>query len=140
MTYRLLADLVVVAHFGFILFVVLGGLLVIRWPKLMWAHLPAALWGAIVELSGWICPLTPLESRLRILGGGREVTDSFIAHYLLPVIYPQGLTRTVQMRPMDSMAFPQITHSLAGMAMFKKFSRMDFGILFECLLINVFAS
>lgn len=96
MTYRLLADLVVLIHFGFILFVVLGGLLVVRWPKLIWAHLPAALWGAIVELTGWICPLTPLESRLRILGGGREIADSFIAHYLLPVIYPQGLTRTVQ--------------------------------------------
>lgn len=96
MIYRLLADLVVVIHFGFILFVVLGGLLVLPWPKLVWAHLPAALWGAIVELAGWICPLTPLESWLRILGGGRQMADSFIAHYLLPVIYPPGLTRTVQ--------------------------------------------
>ena len=96
MTYRLLADLVVVVHFGFILFVVLGGLLAVRWPKLIWAHLPAALWGAIVELTGWICPLTPLESHLRILGGGRKVADSFIAHYLMPLIYPQGLTRGMQ--------------------------------------------
>ena len=96
MTYRLLADLVVLAHFGFILFVVLGGTLVIRWPKLAWIHLPAVGWGVLVEMTGWICPLTPLENWLRFLGSSRTYADSFIANYLMPVIYPQGLTRSIQ--------------------------------------------
>ena len=96
MIHHFLADMVVLVHFGFILFVVLGGALVIRWPKVMWAHLPAALWGAVVEIAGWICPLTPLENRLRLLSGSRTYEDSFIANYLLPVIYPQGLTRSIQ--------------------------------------------
>ena len=96
MNYRFLADLVVLVHFGFILFVVLGGALVIRWPNLIWAHLPAALWGAVVEMTGWICPLTPLENWLRMLGDSRAYADSFIAHYLMPVVYPHQLTRTVQ--------------------------------------------
>ena len=96
MTYRLLADLVVLVHFGFVLFVVLGGALVIRWPKAAWIHLPAAGWAVLVELSGWICPLTPLENRLRVLAGSQGYADSFIAHYLLPVLYPQQLTRRIQ--------------------------------------------
>lgn len=96
MTYRLLADLVVLAHFGFILFVVLGGALVIRWPRLVWIHLPAAGWGVLVEAAGWICPLTPFENRLRILGSSRAYEDGFIAHYLVPIIYPSGLNRTIQ--------------------------------------------
>lgn len=96
MTYRLLADLVVLIHFGFVLFVVLGGAVVIRWPKFAWIHLPAAGWGVLVEITGWICPLTPLENRLRILGGSRAYADSFIAHYLMPVLYPQQLTRRIQ--------------------------------------------
>jgi len=96
MTYRLLADLVVLAHFGFILFVVLGGALALRWPKISWVHLPAVGWGALVEIAGWICPLTPLENRLRILGSNRPYEDSFIANYLIPILYPQELTRTIQ--------------------------------------------
>ena len=96
MTYRFLADLVVLVHFGFILFVVLAGVLVLRWPKLAWAHLPAVLWAFLVETFGWICPLTPLENQLRLLGDSRAYTDSFIAHYLMPVIYPQALTRRTQ--------------------------------------------
>ena len=96
MTYRLLADLVVLIHFGFVLFVVLGGAVVIRWPKFAWIHLPAAGWGVLVEITGWICPLTPLENRLRILGGSRAYADSFIAHYLMPVLYPQQLTPRIQ--------------------------------------------
>lgn len=96
MTYRLLADLVVGIHFAFVVFVVIGGGLVIRWPKLAWVHLPAAAWGVLVEAAGWICPLTPLENRLRLLGDGRTYADGFIAHYLVPVLYPQNLTRGIQ--------------------------------------------
>ena len=97
MIYRVLADALVVLHLAFILFVVLGGLLVLRWPRLVWAHLPCAVWGALIEFSGWICPLTPLENRWRLRGGQAGYDESFIEHYLLPVIYPPGLTRDAQL-------------------------------------------
>jgi len=89
--YQVLADAVAVAHFLFIAFVVAGGLLVLRWPRVAWLHLPAAAWGAVVELTGWVCPLTPLEDRLRGRGGAPYQGD-FVARYLLPVIYPENLT------------------------------------------------
>jgi len=95
--YRVLADLVVGLHFLFVLFVVLGGLLAIRWPRVAWIHLPAAAWGALIELAGWICPLTPVEKFLRARAGGAEYAGGFIEHYLLPVLYPAGLTRGVQL-------------------------------------------
>ncbi len=88
MPYRLLADLVLLLHFGFLTFVVCGGLLAWRWPRLAWLHLPVLAWGAYVVLAGAICPLTPLESALREAGGGRGFAESFIEHYLVPVIYP----------------------------------------------------
>jgi hypothetical protein len=97
MTYRLLADILVLVHLGFIVFVVLGGLLVLRFPKLAVLHIPTALWGVWIEFTGGICPLTPLENRLRVLGGAAGYPGSFIEHYLLPVIYPLGLTRHVQL-------------------------------------------
>lgn len=93
----ILADAVVALHFGFIAFVVAGGFLVLRWPRLIWWHLPAFLWGAAISFGGWICPLTPLEQWLLTRGGEQAYSGSFIAHYLLPVIYPAGLTRGVQM-------------------------------------------
>ncbi len=96
MPYRLLADLLVLFHAGFVLFVVLGGLLVLRWPRLAWVHLPAAAWGAWVEFSSTVCPLTPLENHLRQLGGEAGYSGGFIAHYLLPVLYPAGLNPWVQ--------------------------------------------
>lgn len=96
MLYRFLADLVVVLHFGFILFVVLGGLLALRWPRAAWFHLPAALWGAGIEFVQGICPLTPLENRFRSLGGEAGYTGGFVEHYLLPVLYPAGLSQNVQ--------------------------------------------
>jgi hypothetical protein len=96
MLYRLLADLVVVFHLGFVGFVVLGGLLALRWPRVFWFHLPAAVWGAIVEFSSAICPLTPLENHLRRLGGEAGYSGGFIAHYIQPVLYPTGLNRPVQ--------------------------------------------
>jgi len=90
------ADAVVVAHFLFIVFVVLGGLLVLRRPRLAWAHLPAAVWGALIEFAGWVCPLTPLEVRLRVAAGEAPYSGGFIAHYLLPLVYPDELTRGMQ--------------------------------------------
>lgn len=94
--YPIFADLVVWIHLAFVVFVVLGGLLVMRWPRLIWVHLPAAMWGVIIELCGWICPLTPLENWLRREGGGENYHSDFVAHYLLPMLYPQGLTRKSQ--------------------------------------------
>jgi hypothetical protein len=96
MACRVLADLVLVAHLAFIAFVVLGGLFVRRrrWTALV--HLPCAVYGAAIELWGWICPLTPLENRLRALGGERGYAGGFIEHYLIPVVYPESLTRRAQ--------------------------------------------
>ncbi len=93
----MLADFVVVLHFLFVLFVVLGGLLVLRWPRVAWLHLPAAIWGAAIELAGGICPLTPLENSLRRQAGGTGYSGGFIEHYILPVLYPSALTRDIQL-------------------------------------------
>lgn len=97
MIYSVLADLVLALHFGFIVFVVLGGLLALRWPRAAFVHLPAAVWGILIELFGWICPLTPIENSLRRAAGEAGFAGGFIEHYLLPVIYPGGLTREVQL-------------------------------------------
>src|SRR4051812_20071826 len=94
---HLLADLVVVVHSAFVLFVVLGGLLALRWPGLAYVHVPAALWGAWIEFTGRICPLTPLENALRARAGEAGYSGGFIEHYIIPVLYPSGLTRTVQL-------------------------------------------
>lgn len=96
MRYRLLADLLVLIHLGFVLFVVLGGLLVLRRPRLAWLHLPAAAWGAFIEAVGWICPLTPLENALRQQAGDAGYAGGFIEHYIIAVLYPPGLTRNIQ--------------------------------------------
>lgn len=97
MLHGVAADLLVVAHLGFVGFVVLGGLAVPRHPRLAWAHLPAVAWGVGIELSGAVCPLTPLEQWLRRQGGAAGYEGDFIAHYLLPVLYPAGLTREAQL-------------------------------------------
>jgi hypothetical protein len=91
------AELIVAVHFAFVVFVVLGGLLALRWPRVAWIHLPAVIWGVLIEFTGWICPLTPLENRLRRAGGEAAYQGDFIAHYILPVLYPDGLTRTDQL-------------------------------------------
>ena len=96
MGFRILADLVVGVHALFVAFVVVGGLLALRWPWVVWLHLPAAVWGALIEFQGWICPLTPLEKSLRAAAGDAGYQGGFIEHYLLPVLYPAGLTRGVQ--------------------------------------------
>jgi len=94
--YRISADLVVVMHLAFVLFAVLGGFLVVRWKPCAWVHAPAFLWAAFIELSGWVCPLTPLENWLRNRGGAMGYRVSFIEHYILPVLYPAALTRQLQ--------------------------------------------
>lgn len=94
--YGILAGAVIVAHFLFIAFVAAGGLLVLRWPSLAWVHLPAVVWGVVVELTGWICPLTPLENYLRQLAGKSSYSGDFIEQYLIPVIYPANLTAVTQ--------------------------------------------
>jgi hypothetical protein len=96
MPYRWLADLVVVVHAAFVAFVVLGGFLVLRWPRLVWAHLPAVAWGVLIEYVGWICPLTPLENALRARGGEAGYAGGFLDRYVLPLLYPVGLTRPTQ--------------------------------------------
>ena len=95
--FGLLADLVVALHVAFILFAALGGLLALRWRWMVWVHLPVVAWAAIVEVTGRICPLTPLENRLREASGGGAYQGDFIAHYLIPVVYPPGLTREIQL-------------------------------------------
>lgn len=97
MLYRWLADLVLLVHLGFVIFVAFGGVLVWRWPRLAWLHLPAVLWGAYVEFSGRLCPLTPLENLLRQAAGQKGYQESFLEHYIFFVLYPEGLTREVQL-------------------------------------------
>jgi len=92
----LAADALVVLHLSFVLFVILGGLLVYRWPRWAWVHVPAFVWGAVIEFNNWICPLTPLEQQLRAAEGEGGYSGGFVEHYLLPLLYPDGLTREIQ--------------------------------------------
>jgi hypothetical protein len=94
--YGILADLVVVVHLGFIVFVFLGALLVLRWPRLVYPHVTAAVWGALVEFKHWPCPLTPLENWLRTRSGADAYGGGFVDHYIVPIVYPPGLTPQIQ--------------------------------------------
>jgi hypothetical protein len=94
--YEILAGTVIVAHFLFIAFVAAGGLLVLCWHRLAWVHVPAVVWGVVVEMTGWICPLTPLENHLHSLGGSSSYSGGFIEQYLVPIIYPASLTAVTQ--------------------------------------------
>ena len=96
MLWQALADLVLLLHFGFIVFVLFGGILSMWWRWIPWIHLPAVFWAAALEFSGWICPLTPLENRLRQWGGESGYAGGFIEQYALAIIYPQGLTQEIQ--------------------------------------------
>ena len=96
MAFRLLADAVVLLHTAFVAFVVLGGFLAWRWRRLVWGHVPCAVWGALIEYEGWICPLTPLEHYFRRRAGLGGYAGGFVEHYVIPVLYPAGLTRPTQ--------------------------------------------
>jgi hypothetical protein len=96
MLYRLAADLLVGGHFSFIVFVLGGGYLAWRWRWVVWLHVPAAAWGALIEFAGWICPLTPWEVALRRHAGEAGYAGGFIEHYLIPIVYPAGLTPATQ--------------------------------------------
>ena len=93
---RRLADGVVLLHAAFVVFVVVGGFLALRWRWLIWVHVPAAIWGVLIEYAGWICPLTPLENALRARAGESAYAGGFIEHYVLRVLYPNGLTPTAE--------------------------------------------
>lgn len=94
--YRLLANAVVTFHALFILFVLFGGFLAWRWRRMAVVHIPCAVWGMLIEFRGWICPLTPLENSLRAKAGQQGYSGGFVEHYLLPALYPSGLTPRVQ--------------------------------------------
>jgi hypothetical protein len=94
--YSALANAVLVLHAAFVVFVLFGGLLALRWRRLPWLHLPSVLWVILIELNGWICPLTPLENRLREAAGAQGYSGGFIEQYLLPLVYPPGLTPGLQ--------------------------------------------
>jgi len=94
--YSILADLLVVVHLAFIIFVVLGAVLVITWRWVIYLHIPAVIWAALVEFEEWICPLTPWENQLRQAGGEAGYTGGFIEHYIIPVMYPENLTQEIQ--------------------------------------------
>lgn len=96
MMWRALADLVLLIHFAFVVFVIVGGFFASRWRWLPWVHLPAVAWAVVLEFSGWICPLTPLENSLRQASGEAGYAGGFLEHYLVPVIYPIGLTPEIQ--------------------------------------------
>lgn len=96
MLVKISADLLVLLHFAFIVFVVLGGFLVLKWGKVALLHIPCALWGAFIEFSGWVCPLTPLEHFLREAAGETAYSGGFIDHYIMPIVYPTGLTQGIQ--------------------------------------------
>jgi hypothetical protein len=97
MAYHLLADLVVVLHLAFIVFAALGGFLALRWRWFPWLHLPVAAWGGFVEITGRICPLTPLENWLRLAAGASEYEGDFVAHYVGAIVYPPRLTPEIQL-------------------------------------------
>ncbi len=96
MLYRVAADALVVVHLAFIMFVAFGAFLVWRWRQLVWIHLPAAAWGILIEFMGWTCPLTPLENHWRHVAGQAGYEGGFVAHYIIPIVYPPALTPAVQ--------------------------------------------
>ena len=96
MVYNVAATAIALLHFAFIAFVFLGGLMVLKWPKLAWVHLPAAAWGILIEFFGWWCPLTKWENHFLREAGRAGYDTGFVAHYIMPVIYPPGLTRGME--------------------------------------------
>ena len=94
--YAVAADIIVIVHFAFVVFVLLGGVLLLWWRRLVWIHLPAVIWGVVIEFSGWICPLTPYENKFRQLAGLEMYDGDFVMRYIMPVLYPEDLTRSLQ--------------------------------------------
>jgi Protein of Unknown function (DUF2784) len=97
MSYQIVASGLVLLHLGFVGFVVAGGLVCLKWHRVIWIHIPAVIWGIAIELTGWICPLTPLENYLRQKAGEQAYTNDFVFHYLMPILYPETLTRKIQL-------------------------------------------
>ena len=97
MVYRALGDLVLLLHLAFIVFVIVGGFFALRWRRAPLVHVPAALWGVFIEVSGGVCPLTPLENFLRRAAGSSGYSGGFMEHYLVPVVYPSALSHPVQL-------------------------------------------
>lgn len=96
MFYNICANMILIVHFAFICFVLFGAFMILKWPWVIYLHFPAFIWGILIEAYGWICPLAPIEQWLRILAGESGFQTGFIEHYLLPIIYPSGLTRSIQ--------------------------------------------
>jgi hypothetical protein len=96
MAWNVAATVTALVHLAFILFVIFGGFLVLRWPRLMWLHVPAAVWGVLIEFFGWWCPLTKWENHFLRMAGRAGYTDGFVSHYLMPLIYPAGMTRGLE--------------------------------------------
>ncbi len=94
--FGLIADAIALLHLTFVIFVVFGVLAVVRWHRIAWLHIPSVLWAAFVEMTGWYCPLTPLEKEYRLLAGETVYSDDFVGNYILPMLYPTGLTREIQ--------------------------------------------
>jgi len=96
MLYRLCADVLVVIHLSFVVFAIFGGIMLIRWRRAVWLHIPAVVVAVLAEFAGWICPLTYIENWLRIKGGQAGYSGGFVEHYIVPILYPPGLTRGIQ--------------------------------------------
>lgn len=96
MFYLIAANLLVILHLGFVCFLILGGFLVLKWKRTLYLHIPAAVWGALIEFQGWMCPLTSLEQQLRKMGYQSGYSEGFIEHYILPLLYPSFLTSDIQ--------------------------------------------
>lgn len=118
MIYRALADLVLVAHLAFVIFTVLGGLLVLRWRSLLWPHLACVFWGVILQWANWSCPLTPLESYLRGMGGEGGYQGGFIEHYVSMILYPENLT--IELRYLLGIALLAVNLVVYGYLFFQK--------------------
>ena len=123
MVYRALADLVVLLHASFIAFAVLGALLVLRWPRVACVHLPCVAWGILLEVNHWVCPLTPLELWLRSAAGAAGYSGGFIAHYLLPAIYPAGLGPRAQWAL--ALLLAAVNLALYGLVLWRRRARPD---------------
>jgi hypothetical protein len=120
MVYRALADLVLVLHLAFIVFVVAGGLLALRWRWAPLLQLPAACWGVFIEVSGGVCPLTPLENALRHSAGSSGYPGGFIEQYLVPVVYPSALSHPVQLGLAGMVVF---VNTFVYLLVLRKYSR-----------------